>query len=147
MKALLLKILPATNTLPSRFSVSVQGQKRFIISMESEQFDYSENSPTVLNQAVDLAITYFGFNHLKHNIGQLPNGDRVITLCEPVKLNKVEYLNKRGITVVEYYLGTDQQARERSDVVAIKQGYYKPQINEVRHYIDNDNFFNIQGVN
>ena len=143
MKALLLRISPNTNTLPSRYIVTVQGQKRFIISCESEQFDYTSDAPILLNQVAKLAINHFGFSHLDHTVGQLPNGDNVITLCEPVTLYKAEF-NCNFKMINSYYLGTQLDVKKRvtRDEIAVKA--YSVQLNAVKNYVGDTLFYKVE---
>tara|TARA_R110000851_G_scaffold254940_1_gene407555 strand:+ start:302 stop:559 length:258 start_codon:yes stop_codon:yes gene_type:complete len=80
MKALLIKVLPATNTMANRYKVIVEGQKALILQCDDNRFDFEYNCKPMLEQLAQLAVEHFGFNHLGHNVGQLPSGDHCITL-------------------------------------------------------------------
>lgn len=134
MKAILLKIVPATNTLPSRYIATVQGQKRFVLPTDSEQFDYTMNSAPLLTQVTQMIVNYFGFEHLDYSVGQLPDGNRVITLREKVALYKAEF-NCNLRTVDKYYLGTALDVKQLSIPDEVLNNAYSTQLNPVKNYI------------
>lgn len=149
MKALLIKSLPCTNTLPARFKSTIEGQKPCTISQESHSLD--NNSPDCLQlQAAKIALHWWGLSAwLDDNVlsvGQLPNRDHVVTLSAKSKLFKCESESSKGVTVTEYYLGNRLAVTNKAQKTAIQCGHHTPLVTPVNYYVGNDNFFDIQGV-
>ena len=68
MKAILIRRLTETAKKPIRLKAIIEGQKPFI------------SSNTNIDEFVGLTLAKFGFSHLDYGIGQLANGDHVVTL-------------------------------------------------------------------
>lgn len=142
MKALLIKSFSSTEHLPARFKVTIHGQKPFIISQESQAFEY--DLPQCLHyQAAKQALLHWDMGRVvadnNLNIGQLPNGDYVVTLSAKKALYRAEIL-VNGETQTFYYSGSQLNSTIHAQAQAIKLGGFEPLITEVKRYIDNAEF-------
>lgn len=138
MKALLIRLLGSTETLPARIKVSADGVKTFTMSQESESFNH-DSKECIQLQAARFAIQHWICDKwLEDNtlsIGQLPNGDYVVTMSAKPQLYRVESLSMAGLTVTDYFLGNRLDVSNAANKLAIEHGHYDTKIDVVKHFV------------
>lgn len=123
MKALLIKYLPATDTLDTRFKVTIEGSKPFTLSTHSNLLDVNSHECLEM-QAAKLALDKWDISYSTLQIGQLPNLTHVVTIGE--KDNTFHTVDFNGMYGTDVFIvhGDYLSVKKWADEKEVYEGYF-----------------------